>query len=363
MSGVSPDEVHTLELLVASQYESCSILCLIAYEYTITFGREVQCIWARKLTATSLLLLLTRWTMVLSQIWVWIPFLSSRVTCVAYYVVRQLLFFFTYAQVALFSGLRVYALWSGSSLRYWFLFCILMLGFAPVWTNIFRWSRTAIIWEGAPFNTCSVPADLSHEVTNAYVSFVRVHLCYLLNGCNYRMVVFTRSCAIAVDVMVLVLTWIKTFQHWRQSRQVNHTTSVATLLLRDGTLYFLALLAMNVAQIITFSESNETWGNFVDIFLQNTPPILVQRFMLNLREFNKSERAEDNSDPEHFSRFSVSFRVPSDFLGTIGQPLEHSQVPELYGGTDESSTEWSGANIDTMASQPGPSSPCPSKLA
>ena len=48
--------------------------------------------------------------------------------------------------------------------------------------------------------------------------------------------------------------------------------------------------------------------------------------MLNLRQSNKSERPSSvDSRARHFSRFSVSFRMPSDFLGNIGEPLDHGQ--------------------------------------
>ncbi|GJE99216.1 hypothetical protein PsYK624_154650 [Phanerochaete sordida] len=113
---------------------------------------------------------------------------------------------------------------------------------------------------------------------------------------------------------------------------------------------------MNIAQVITFSEANETWGNFANLFLQNTPPILVQRFMLNLREFNSAESAEGNSDFEHFSRFSVSFRVPSGFMGNIGQPLDHGQLPELCEDDGDIDNEWVSANMDMYGSERSPSS-------
>ena len=44
----------------------------------------------------------------------------------------------------------------------------------------------------------------------------------------------TRGSAIATDVAVLVLTWVKTFQHWRELRRLKMGSSVSTLLLRDG---------------------------------------------------------------------------------------------------------------------------------
>ena len=52
--------------------------------------------------------------------------------------------------------------------------------------------------------------------------------------------------------------------------------------------------------------------------------------MLNLRQLNKADNTQTNSDPQHFSRFSVDFRVPSDLLGNIGEPLDHGQSERLH---------------------------------
>lgn len=52
--------------------------------------------------------------------------------------------------------------------------------------------------------------------------------------------------------------------------------------------------------------------------------------MLNLRQLNKTDNSEANSDVQHFSRFSIDFRVPSDLLGNIGEPFDHSQSERLH---------------------------------
>lgn len=39
---------------------------------------------------------------------------------------------------------------------------------------------------------------------------------------------------------------------------------------------------------------------------------------------------DTNSVAQHFSRFSINFRVPSDFLGNIGEPLDYSQSERLH---------------------------------
>ena len=44
----------------------------------------------------------------------------------------------------------------------------------------------------------------------------------------------TRGSMVAADLIVLVLTWIKTFRNWNEARRLNVELSVSTCLLRDG---------------------------------------------------------------------------------------------------------------------------------
>ena len=58
--------------------------------------------------------------------------------------------------------------------------------------------------------------------------------------------------------------------------------------------------------------------------------------MLNLRQSNKSEQViSTDSRARHFSRFSISFRVPSNLLGDIGEPLDHGQSERRLYEDDE----------------------------
>ena len=47
---------------------------------------------------------------------------------------------------------------------------------------------------------------------------------------------------IAVDMVVIILTWIKTFGHWRHMRQLHMNVSVADILIRDGMNSFSGLI-------------------------------------------------------------------------------------------------------------------------
>ncbi|EKM60224.1 uncharacterized protein PHACADRAFT_203473 [Phanerochaete carnosa HHB-10118-sp] len=77
-------------------------------------------------------------------------------------------------------------------------------------------------------------------------------------------------------------------------------------------------------------------GSYVNAFAQFMPPLLVQRFILNLRQLSPTaEASENNSDAQHFSRSSISFRVPSDFLGNMGESLDHGQSERVVEDSDD----------------------------
>ena len=54
------------------------------------------------------------------------------------------------------------------------------------------------------------------------------------NHTNLLVAYVTRSSLVAADLIVLVLTWTKTFGSWKEARRLNVELSVSTCLLRDG---------------------------------------------------------------------------------------------------------------------------------
>ncbi|EKM56360.1 uncharacterized protein PHACADRAFT_207614 [Phanerochaete carnosa HHB-10118-sp] len=222
--------------------------------------------------------------------------------CAPLFIVNTLAFLALTAVIAVFSALRVYALWHGSRIQYIFPAIVLMLGLVPVGTNIFGWVHTvAAFLDNPPFTSCefyiNVPPKLNSDV-------------------------------IAADVLVLVLTWTKSFKQFQDMRRLKLGTSISAVLLRDGTVYFITLLATNTLQLLTYSSAS-FHGSFAEVFIQLMPAILVQRFMLNLRQLGHTS-GEISSDPEPSSRLSMNFRVPSDFLGNIGEPLDYSQSEKIH---------------------------------
>ncbi|GJE84685.1 hypothetical protein PsYK624_007610 [Phanerochaete sordida] len=60
--------IQALTLLIDGTYSTVATTALVAYEFLITIQLEIDTVWRRPWTATSLLLLSTRWVMVLSAV-------------------------------------------------------------------------------------------------------------------------------------------------------------------------------------------------------------------------------------------------------------------------------------------------------
>ncbi|PSR71655.1 hypothetical protein PHLCEN_2v12508 [Hermanssonia centrifuga] len=74
--------------------------------------------------------------------------------------------------------------------------------------------------------------------------------------------------------------------------------------------------------------------------LTNAPPILMSRFILNLRQVNESANSNDDT-LGNFSQFSApAFRIPASVAGNLGEPLGYD--------TDPASTEDDSFELDSQ---------------
>ncbi|KAM5541344.1 hypothetical protein V8D89_004898 [Ganoderma adspersum] len=174
---------------------------LVLFEYLITFGAEVQLFWRRKLTGASILFFFNRYTRLLL-----ISILlseSSELTCFGG-----------------FSALRVFALTGGN----WFLPPIVfMLSLAPLAVNFATWY---------------------------WMTFVNDPI----YGCLRELEGLSDALYFKCPEMILATASRSALNH-------NHPT-FSGLLLRDGTLYFIVMVSMNVLQL-AFSTSPDPGGIYV----------------------------------------------------------------------------------------------------
>ncbi|GJE98327.1 hypothetical protein PsYK624_145550 [Phanerochaete sordida] len=166
MSNSTAGILEAYQVAQTYDYTSVALLSLVAYEFITTVDQEVACVWTRRPSATSVLLVTTRWVMVLYQALQWIPY-HTYSACWALEVTDFTLYLVSLAQMAVFSSLRVYALWSRSQLRYLFAVAVLALSCVPIATNIFQLSRIYAVWSGPPIDTCNIVSNISNHLNRS----------------------------------------------------------------------------------------------------------------------------------------------------------------------------------------------------
>lgn len=107
---------------------------------------------------------------------------------------------------------------------------------------------------------------------------------------------------------------------------------VSHCLFRDGTIYFVVLFTLNLLDIVLRRAFDNA---IINVFIISIPPILVSRFMLNLRHI-------DNENTQTISKVS-SPRFRHSIFGNFGESLEHGAS---YLGENE---QWQDAVEERLA--------------
>ncbi|OBZ69774.1 hypothetical protein A0H81_10176 [Grifola frondosa] len=142
----------------------------------------------------------------------------------------------------------------------------------------------------------------------------------LTRACAFRRLgIVSRSTTIAADTLLIVYTWYKTYGTYA-ALKLEHKTSIAYLLLRDGTIYFVSIVLIHILSIISDTIGSgsvifSVWAYFDQVFT----PIFLCRLILNLREVDNAKCGNDDSggfSDLHFS--SIPF-------GNLGAPLDFAR--------------------------------------
>ncbi|KIP07211.1 hypothetical protein PHLGIDRAFT_426624 [Phlebiopsis gigantea 11061_1 CR5-6] len=152
-------------------------------------------------------------------------------------------------------------------------------------------------------------------------------------------ILICRALGILGPIADITFTAVGTFRQHRIARRHSVTISVASLLLYNGASYFIIYLAMNVT-VLAINYSNLSAYGIVGLIAQTLSPILVSRFMLNLRCLSINDE-HDGSSHDSSIIFQAGAHPRSVFTQLEGfvdhqaqESIEHGQ--EAY-GTETSS--------------------------
>lgn len=130
---------------------------------------------------------------------------------------------------------------------------------------------------------------------------------------------------LAQDVLVLILTWVRTYQVRKFAIFTDIKPRLWSLVLRDGTTYFGMILAVNVVGMVAYMDQNMPLGAAygMQLITGMMQPLLLSRFMFGLREAYQSDRVSSSISSGYLS----SVRFTSTVVGNIGAPLTNDGSP------------------------------------
>jgi len=315
-----------VELIISTieiEYFYVACLALYTYEYIIMFPQEIEFIWHRRFTGVSILLILNRYLpfllLMLNMMSASpIPALNQHESCVQQGTFMSIVNGLLALTITSLPALRVYAIWG----RSWICFVLVMfLGLVVVTVNMLV-DIPATVYSLAPIVDGCWTNPLPFVV--AIQSSLRTT---------------TSVCIIAQNIIVVALTWMRTYKLHKAAADAEIPIRLSTLLLRDGTLYFGAIIVLNIVGTVTVYESSVPTGTagglaLIEDIMQN---ILLSRFMFGLREAYLSDQSSSTSQAVGSHAWSsVRFTAP-DIIGNIGAPLTDGDSPGEWftGGADE----------------------------
>ncbi|KAH9916980.1 uncharacterized protein BXZ73DRAFT_24368, partial [Epithele typhae] len=311
--------LEAYDRLLVENYCIIASSALIIADYFFTLPEEIERIWRRRFTGATIIFFITRYAAVLERIVllvsVLLPTVEDKVIlffpsrCVPVLRLDDTMTNISYLSFGLFALLRVRGIWLDNSIPLYFL--ALLTPIRPI-ISIYSQVHYTPIAFGAPLYGCGAAYHLDSD---AY----------------YRLNYVSRAVGIAIDITVIALTWYKTFGIKRDSRRLGLRAPYVTLLLRDGTLYFVVILAVQIFSIISLSVGStfvlfDVWPFFEQVFTA----LSLYRFMLNLRgvylaDAGPSDRSASASAPLTSSSATwAAMRFvpgPGAVVGNMGAPL------------------------------------------
>ncbi|KAI0661460.1 hypothetical protein C8Q70DRAFT_1052537 [Cubamyces menziesii] len=344
--STSADSALVSGIAFAITYSYCiaSATGLLIYYYLTTLDGEFKHYSKRKFTLATVLYITNRYIPLAYTVYnaPWISFSS-----------REKMYLYLYdrdgnrdrvAVVAspVFSALRTYAL---KRKLYWAA-VVLILSLAPVIINGIKY-HWVVIYEN-PILGCTIsdPVPLRFQSSAAHKSLIAP--------------VLARLPVIIADIVVIYVTWKTQYKAYGLSKDLRTPMRLTTVLLRDGSIYFVLLTGLNILALIFeylqmpyFKITLVIWWRSLNrqTFLRlTTAPsdelprltsILVSKFLNDLRE-----AADKMSGPETLSSVSnLEFRI----VGSIGASLpgpSDDGTPDDAGESCHNAVEGSVPEVD-----------------
>ncbi|KAI0702699.1 hypothetical protein C8Q76DRAFT_755493 [Earliella scabrosa] len=268
---------------------------VVIYEHICTAQGEYRVIWRRSWSASAALFLINRYSLLavsilyLATCFAWWP---DDYSCDVISRVRLSLHIVLSAVNLAFTAVRLHAI----NNRKWF------------WTIIVSAFGIYITLASIILTPTAVVGSNSPTAPGCYGG-LEIVVPDPSSDVWYKASLLLRVCGIVQDAVVLGITWYRTAGIGDYKRALSSSNSVVSLLLRDGAMYFLFALGINITGIITLIKG----FNNMNIQAHLLNGVVMSRFILNLRV-----AAERRGEMSRMSTSSLHVTSPAFSSGIIG---------------------------------------------
>ncbi|OCH86713.1 hypothetical protein OBBRIDRAFT_796932 [Obba rivulosa] len=302
--------------LAVENYCIIASSALLYADWALCFTAEVERIWRRRFSGATVVYLLNRYVALAERLTLVTSVLlvtESDKVCAHVLRTDDGLTDLGNLAIAAFMILRVLGIWG----RDWRpVLVMLALVLVPPMIPIYIQTQYTPIAFGAPLYGCGAAFNISGGLLSGLDTGVNAALS-------------------AAEILLLALTWIKTYGIRKAAHSMNIRTPLVTLLLRDGTLYFSVLLMIQIFAIISLAVGStfilfDVWTYFRQAFVV----IFTSHFMLNLRGMSMLSY-EDDCRTTSLNRSGVIESI----VGNLGAPLETEDDIRWSTSQDSGETE------------------------
>ncbi|RPD73182.1 hypothetical protein L226DRAFT_572616 [Lentinus tigrinus ALCF2SS1-7] len=328
--------------LMTNAYCAIGASVFVCWEYAITLSDEVDLFWTRGFSGATALFFVNRYVVLAVNILNLIGYatLSDR-SCSLLARAGFAMQCLQYVIWAAFSALRTFAL----SKNYGVALLVFILSSVSVGVDFsdFRFDLNGV---NIPILGCTATTTITTELFQKFVNQYLLHM----RATNMPFVIIVRTCLIAADLILIYVTWSRL---GRKGFSTSHRSFVGVVL-RDGTIYFVVLVLLNMLHLIFTMLSIDTplqGASNVSAFTEPVTATLVSRFLIHLQAANRRTlHIDTHSSPDHgettFS--SLGTLVFDRIVGPMESALSY--------GEEESSSSGDGAEDETEDVELRPSS-------
>lgn len=250
-----------LQILRHNYLHFFAITCLY-YDHFLTFDGEVEFIWKRRKSHSSLWFFLNRYLAFFGNLVVTVVGLTalslSDTSCRHYSLFRQTLLIVQQVIVCTLLTLRTYALY-GRSLRV----LRFLLGSGVVLAGVCLW---------AMFGQKSAPSQIG---SGCHIGLSKVTAIRLASAWQALFV---------YDCLIFGLTVAKAWSTRRDHAVTGISVPLVTLVLKDGAIYFAVMGFGNFMNMVSFYFGGPFLRGGLSTFASNLSVTMMSRLMLNLHE-------------------------------------------------------------------------------